>query len=78
MKELFMSKLKKKKTILIHSLIWAAAALLFAFIVKGSERAELMFMFFVIGWYISHRNIMKKFSTNSDTNNDTNNESCCS
>ncbi|MGB0937785.1 MAG: hypothetical protein ACPGTQ_10020 [Colwellia sp.] len=74
-----MNKLKKNKTILIHSIIWAAAAFLFAFILKGNERVELMFMFFVIGWYISHRNIVKRFSTNSTEKNcNKDNSSCCS
>lgn len=73
-----MSIFKDKKIVLIHSIIWAVLMLALAFLIKGNEQANLIFIFMVGGWYISHAVIIKQEKT-KDVNCDNKNKSkiCC-
>jgi len=55
-----MSILKEKKITLVHSIIWAVMMLVLAYLIKGNEQANVIFIFMVGGWYISHACINKR------------------
>jgi lipopolysaccharide/colanic/teichoic acid biosynthesis glycosyltransferase len=51
---------KEKKITLIHSIVWAVLMLVLAFLIKGNEQANIIFIFMVGGWFISHASILKQ------------------
>jgi lipopolysaccharide/colanic/teichoic acid biosynthesis glycosyltransferase len=55
-----MNILKEKKITLLHSIAWAALMLVLAFLIKGNEQTNIIFIFMVGGWYISHASILKQ------------------
>jgi hypothetical protein len=58
-----MSISKEKKITLTHSIIWAVLMLTLAFLIKGNEQANIIFVFMVGGWFISHTSIIKQVKT---------------
>jgi hypothetical protein len=70
--------LKDKKIVLIHSIIWAVLMLALAYLIKGNEQVNLILIFMVGGWYISHTLIIKQ-EKNKDANDDSKKTSkiCC-
>jgi lipopolysaccharide/colanic/teichoic acid biosynthesis glycosyltransferase len=50
----------EKKITLIHSIVWAVLILVLAYLIKGNEQANIIFIFMVGGWYISHASILKQ------------------
>jgi len=73
-----MSILKDKKITLIHSIIWAVMMLVLAYLIRGNEQANLIFIFMVGGWYISHTIIMKLEKAKDDNcDNKSKSKICC-
>ena len=73
-----MSHLKEKKITLIHSIIWAVLMLILAFLIKGNEQVNIIFIFMVGGWFISHTCIIKQAKANTSTYDDTKtSKKCC-
>ena len=73
-----MSNLKDKKIVLIHSIIWAVLIVALAYLIKGNEQANVIFIFLVGGWYISHASILKQIKA-KDASCDSKNKAkiCC-
>mgnify|MGYP000193024854 CR=1 FL=1 len=73
-----MGNLKDKKIVLIHSIIWAVLMLVLAYLIKGNEQGNIIFIFMVGGWYLSHAIIIKQTKA-KDVNCDSKNKSkiCC-
>lgn len=73
-----MSILKDKKIALIHSIIWAVLMLTLAYLIKGNAQTNIIFIFMVGGWYISHASIIKQ-ERSKDVNCERRNKSktCC-
>jgi len=55
---------KETKITLIHSIVRAVLILALAFLIKGNEQANVIFIFMVGGWYISHACIIKQVKVN--------------
>lgn len=58
----------EKKITLIHSIVWAVLILVLAYLIKGNEQANIIFIFMVGGWYISHASILKQAKCNGQLN----------
>jgi len=73
-----MNILKVTKTALIHSVIWAVLMLSLAFLIQGNEQKNIILIFMVGGWYISHATITKLVKANaSESNSDKKSKVCC-
>ncbi len=57
-----MNDLKGKKIVLIHSIIWAVMMLVLAYLIRGNSQTNIIFIFMLGGWYISHAIIIKQAS----------------
>jgi len=68
----------EKKITLIHSIIWAVLMLVLAFLIKGNEQTNIIFIFMVGGWFISHTSIIKQAKVRiSSSDNTKNSTTCC-
>jgi len=71
-----MSNLKDKKIVLIHSIIWAALMLVLAYLIMGTDKANIIFIFMVAGWYISH-SIILKLTKAKEPSEESKSKICC-
>jgi len=73
-----MNNLKSKKIVLIHSIIWAVMMLVLAYLIRGNAQTNIIFIFMVGGWYISHAIIMKQEKAKDDNcDNKSKSKICC-
>ncbi len=68
---------KEKKITLIHSIVWAVLILALAFLIKGNEQANVIFIFMVGGWSISHACIIKQVKIKKANCDDTKRSAMC-
>jgi len=55
-----MNDLTGKKIVIIHSIIWAVMMLVLAYLIRGNAQTNIIFIFMLGGWYISHAIIIKQ------------------
>jgi hypothetical protein len=73
-----MNNFKSKKVVLIHSIIWAVMMLILAYLIRGNTQSNIIFIFMVGGWYISHAIIMKQEKGKDDNcDNKSKSKICC-
>ncbi len=72
-----MSYLKDKKIVLIHTIIWAVLMLTLAYLIKGNAQANIVFIFMVGGWYISHAIVLKQAKAKNTQGNSQNKSKIC-
>jgi lipopolysaccharide/colanic/teichoic acid biosynthesis glycosyltransferase len=68
---------KEKKITLIHSITWAVLMLTLAFLIKGNEQANTIFIFMVGGWCISHFSIIKQVKAKMPNDDGTKTSKIC-
>ena len=69
---------KDTKITLIHSIVWAVLILALAFLIKGDEQANAIFIFMVGGWFISHASILKALKAKISHGESTKTSNTCS
>jgi hypothetical protein len=72
-----MNIIKEKKITLIHSIVWAVLILSLAFFIKGNEQTNLIFIFMVGGWYISHASILRQAKVKTSNCDSTKKSTIC-
>jgi hypothetical protein len=72
-----MNIVKEKKITLIHSIIWAVLMLTLAFFIKGNEQTNLIFIFMIGGWYVSHASILKQVKVKKSNSDSTKKSTVC-